>query len=300
MPRTKFGVFTFFFWIASSSPPTGAMADPVQANVAVGPQYDSTHVYVAPDDMDRFVASFLATFGGHASKPAVVNVTPAPSSAISQIVFTPVGLLSVFGFKSPIPFPFGAERTGYLVTDMDTAVFAARQAGAEIVVSPFPDPIGRDAIIRWPGGVTMQLYWHNAAPSYAPLVAAPENRVYLSADRIDAFVHDFVLFSHGGVVGDDADAAGAEIGRPGEKYRRVRLESAFGKMTALVTDGHLPWPFGRELTGYEVSDLADTLAKAKVAGAEVVAAPFNAGDRDAAMVRFPGGYIAEVHALRPR
>ena len=27
-------------------------------------------------------------------------------------------------------------------------------------------------------------------------------------------------------------------------------------MTVLVTDGHLPYPFGREMTGYEVSDLA--------------------------------------------
>jgi len=40
------------------------------ANVAVGPQYDSTHVYVAPQDVDRFVASLLATFGGGASKQA--------------------------------------------------------------------------------------------------------------------------------------------------------------------------------------------------------------------------------------
>ena len=31
-------------------------------NVAVGPQYDSTHVYVTPDDFDRFVASCLSNF----------------------------------------------------------------------------------------------------------------------------------------------------------------------------------------------------------------------------------------------
>jgi hypothetical protein len=62
----------------------------------------------------------------------------------------------------------------------------------------------------------------------------------------------------------------------------------------------LPWPFGRELTGYEVSDLAQTLIKAKASGAEVVVAPFSAGDRDSAMVQFPGGYIAEIHALRSR
>ncbi len=34
--------------------------------VAIAPQYDSTHVYVAPEDFDRFVASFVATFGGTA------------------------------------------------------------------------------------------------------------------------------------------------------------------------------------------------------------------------------------------
>ena len=32
--------------------------------VGVGPQYDSTHVYVASADLDAFVNSFIATFGG--------------------------------------------------------------------------------------------------------------------------------------------------------------------------------------------------------------------------------------------
>ncbi len=31
-------------------------------------------------------------------------------------------------------------------------------------------------------------------------------------------------------------------------------------LAVLVTDGHLPWPYGRELTGYEVSSLEETLA----------------------------------------
>ena len=82
------------------------------ANVAVGPQYDSTHVYVAPDDFNRFVASFLATFGGSAGKQVVVAVTPTPSSTISQLVTTPVGMLSVFGFKTPIPFLIPSEWNG--------------------------------------------------------------------------------------------------------------------------------------------------------------------------------------------
>ena len=32
-------------------------------NVTVEPQYDTAHVYVAPEDFDRFVASLVATFG---------------------------------------------------------------------------------------------------------------------------------------------------------------------------------------------------------------------------------------------
>jgi hypothetical protein len=159
--------------------PAAASPDPVAESVAVGSQYGTTHVYVAPDQMDRFVESFTATFGGQSSKPVVANVTPMTSSTLSQLVLTPVGLLSVFGFKTPIPYPFGEERTGYLVRDMDTAVAAARRAGAEVVVSPFRDAIGRDAVIRWPGGVNMQLYWHTTAPSSAPLATVPENRIYI-------------------------------------------------------------------------------------------------------------------------
>jgi hypothetical protein len=33
-------------------------------SVAVGPQYDTAHVYVAPADLDRFSDSLVATFGG--------------------------------------------------------------------------------------------------------------------------------------------------------------------------------------------------------------------------------------------
>jgi hypothetical protein len=265
-------------------------------NVAVGPQYDTTHVYVAPEDFDRFVASLLATFGGTASKQGVFTVTPTPSSTVSQLVLTPVGTISVFGFKTPIPYPFGAERTGYLVTDMDTAVRAASATGAAVLVSPFNDPIGRDAIIQWPGGINTQIYWHTAAPSYPPLKSIPENRVYVSPDRTEAFTRSFLAFSHGKVVSDNARAPGAEIGRPTDTYRRIRIESTFGKLTALVTDGHLPYPYGRETTGYEVQNLTDTLGKATATGATILVARYKADQRNAAMVQFPGGYIAEIHA----
>jgi len=154
--------------------------------VAVGPQYDTTHVYVAPDDFDRFVASLVTTFGGTTSKEGEFTVTPTPSLTMSQLVLTPVGTLSIFGFKTPIPYPFGAERTGYLVTDIDVAVRAARAHGAALTVATFPDPIGRDVIIQWPGGVNMQLYWHTTAPNYPPLRTVPENRVYVSPDSADA------------------------------------------------------------------------------------------------------------------
>jgi hypothetical protein len=269
-------------------------------NVAVGPQYDTTHVYVAPADVDRFVASFLGTFGGQSTKQVVATVTPVPSSTTSQLLHTPAGNVSLFGFKTPVPFPFGAERTGYLVTDMDVAIQAARDSGADVLVAPFNDPIGRDAIIQWPGGVNMQLYWHTTPSSAPPLPTIPENRVYLSPIRVAAFVESFLSFSHGRVVSDDVQAPGVEIGRANESYRRIRIESVFGKLTALVTDGHLPFPYGLETTGYEVASLTETLAKAKSLGVTILVAPYSSGQRDAAVVEFPGGYIAEIHAQSRR
>ena len=267
------------------------------AGVAVAPQYDTTHVYVAPQDFDGFVASLIATFGGTTTKQGVFTVTPTQSSTMSQLVLTPVGSVSVFGFKTPIPYPFGLERTGYLVTDMDEAIRAAKATGADVFVAPFNDPIGRDAIIQWPGGVNTQLYWHTTPPSYKPLETVPENRVYVSPDKADAFIRSFLAFSHGKVASDDDRAPGVEIGRPKDTYRRVRITSSFGKLTVLVTDGHLPYPYGRELTGYEVADLADTLAKAKGAAATILVLPYQADQRQAAIVQFPGGYIAEIHSV---
>jgi predicted enzyme related to lactoylglutathione lyase len=262
----------------------------------VGAQYDTTHVYVAPDDVDKFVTSFLATFGGKSTKQVEATVTPTPSSTTSQLLQTPVGTVSLFGFKTPIPYPFGVERTGYLVTDIDAAVKAAQSAGADVLVATFPDPIGRDVVIQWPGGINMQLYWHTTKPNYAAFDTAPENRVYVSPERAEAFTKSFLRFSHGKVVSDDHKAAGTEIGRAGDSFRRIRIESVFGKMTVFVTDGHLPYPYGREMTGYEVKDIDETLGKAKAAGAIVLVEPFAADHRQSAMVQFPGGYIAEIHA----
>ncbi|MDB5723708.1 MAG: glyoxalase [Novosphingobium sp.] len=268
----------------------------VTADYAVGPQYDTTHVYVAPEDFDRFVVSLTATFGGTATRKGAFQVTPTASKTFSQLVLTPAGSLSVFGFTTPIPFPFGNERTGYLVTDIDAAVASAVKAGATRLITTFPDPIGRDAVVQWPGGVNMQIYWHTAKPSYPALATIPENRVYLTADSADAFVLSWTRYAHGRVVADDKAADGAEIGQPGKTYRRIRITSGYGKLTVMVSDNQLPWPFGRDMTGYEVADLRATLTKAQAAGVEMLIAPHVETDRQTAIVRFPGGYIAELHA----
>jgi hypothetical protein len=142
----------------------------------------------------------------------------------------------------------------------------------------------------------MQLYWHTTPPHYAKLQSVPENRVYISPDRADAFVGGFSAFANAKVVADDRSAPGVEIGRPNDVYRRIAIDSLFGKVAVLVSDGHLPFPYGRETTGYDVDDLSDTLAKAKGAGANVVVEPYGVAGRRAAMVQFPGGYIAEIHS----
>jgi predicted enzyme related to lactoylglutathione lyase len=271
-------------------------SDP-SSTVAVGPQYDTTHVYVAPENVDAFVKAFLGTFGGSSTKQVVVTVTPTPSSTSSQLLQTPVGTVSLFGFKTPVPYPFGAERTGYLVTDLDSAIVSAKSAGADVLVAAFPDPIGRDAVVQWPGGINMQLYWHTAKPSYAAFQRVPENRVYVSPVRVNDFLRSFLAFSHGKVVSDDPHAPGIEIGRSSDTFRRVRIESLFGKLTVLVTDGHLPYPYGREMTGYEVSSLTDTLAKAESLGVRILVQPYSSSGRTAAIVEFPGGYIAEIHEI---
>lgn len=266
------------------------------ADYAVGPQYDTTHVYVPEGQFDAFVTSFVATFGGTTSKQGEFQVTPTPSLTKSQLALTPAGTVSVFGFKTPIPYPFGDERTGYLVSDMDAAVASAVAHGAVRRITTFPDPIGRDAVVQWPGGVNMQLYWHTAKPNYPALASVPENRVYLTADAADRFIKGWTGFAHGKILSDDHAAKGEEIGQPGKTIRRVAIQSGYGKMTLFVSDGQLPWPYGRDMTGYAVADLDATLAKASAAGVETLVAPKAVAGRLSAILRFPGGYIAEIHS----
>lgn len=58
------------------------------STVAVGPQYDTTHVYVSPENVDAFLRAFLGTFGGTSTKQVVVTVTPTPSY---RVVARPAG-----------------------------------------------------------------------------------------------------------------------------------------------------------------------------------------------------------------
>ncbi|WP_226635894.1 glyoxalase [Novosphingobium profundi] len=282
--------------IASSPMTVPALAKSAPtADYAVGPQYDTTHVYVPEAQFDTFVASFVATFGGKTSKEGEFQVTPTKSLTKSQLVLTPAGTVSVFGFKTPIPYPFGDERSGYLVTDIDAAVASAVKHGAVRRLATFPDPIGRDALVQWPGGVNMQIYWHTAKPDYAPLKTVPENRIYLTSDAADTFISAWTGYAHGKIVSDEKAGDGSEIGEPGKTIRRVEITSGYGDMVVYVSDGQLPWPYGRDMTGYVVGNLADTLAKASAAGVETLVAPFTVSHRESAIVRFPGGYIAEIH-----
>jgi hypothetical protein len=51
------------------------------------------------------------------------------------------------------------------------------------------------------------------------------------------------------------------------------------------------------MTGYEVSSLTDTLAKTESLGVSILVQPYSSSGRTAAIVEFPGGYVAEIHEV---
>lgn len=84
---------------------------------------------------------------------------------------------------------------------------------------------------------------------------------------------------------------------------QLRITSAFQRMTVLATDGRLPYPYGHELAGHEVSNLAATIAKAESAGANVLAGPYSADGRQAKMLEVSGRLYCRStrhHAVIPR
>jgi hypothetical protein len=274
-----------------------AAARQASSSLGVGPQYDAPHVYVQNEK--AFVKSWIAMFGGTVSGPLQIDVTPTPSETLSAIVLSPVGTLSVFQFTTPIPYPFGAESIGDMVSNFSAGVSQAVRSGAYLVVSPFDDPVGQDAVVQFPGGIDIQLWRHFSPPSFAPSATVPESRFYLPPDAAAAFIRDFLAFSGGQITVDDPDANGSEIGLPGTTYRKVLITSTFGQTLVLISDGHLPYPFGRDAMGYAVKNLAATLAKAQAAGARILWGPFRDSSVDSAILEFPGSYIAEVHQVIP-
>ena len=143
--------------------------------------------------------------------------------------------------------------------------------------------------------VLSQLYWHTTPPNYPALTSVPDNRIYLTADSVNAFLASYLRFTHGRVVGDTSAADGALIGKPDTTFRQVRIASPYGNTLVSVTDGHIPYPYGRELAGYTVADVDATVAKARTAGATVLVPAGKVGSITRAVLQWPGGYIAEIH-----
>jgi len=269
-----------------------AVAAPVRA---YGPQYVTAHVYVEHGKLADFVHSWEATFGGTNTPSSPVDITPTPSTMIGSIIKSPVGVISAYDYQTPVPFPFGLEQVGWAVHDVNAAVESGRRMGLTTPVAPWTGPSGREAVVRFPGEFTTQLWEQFDMSGYPQLASQPEGRIYVSDDTVAAFLTSYLEFTGGRVVSDVRDADGGEIGAPGSKYHRIRLTSPFGNVVVSAGDGHWNYPFGRDVAGYTVSDVDATVAKAEANGATLLSPPYAGRDRKSAQLKFPGGYIAEVH-----
>ena len=91
--------------LAALPPAQGQVTAPKpRPTLAVGPQYDATHVYVQHGTLRAFVKSWEATFGGTNSTPALSDVTPTASQTHFTVLLSPVGSLSVFDYQTrPAP-----------------------------------------------------------------------------------------------------------------------------------------------------------------------------------------------------
>jgi hypothetical protein len=209
-----------------------------------------------------------------------------------------VALLSVFDFTTGVPYPFGQERTGWGVANTDAATLQAQGDGAASLVAAFPDPIGRDSVIQFPGGIDTQL-WHETTLSPNPfpaLTTVPDNRVYVPSDTLPTFLKSYLAFTHGCVTLNDPHADGAQIGAPRTTYHRIGIVSKYGDTVVISTaDGDYNYPFGDEVSGISVANLTTTLAKARANGATVLWGPYAGQGGDSALVRFPGGFVTEIH-----
>lgn len=260
-----------------------------------GPSYNTGHAYVEHGQLDAFIHSWEATFGGTNPPPSASNITPTQSTELGAIINSPIGIVSAYDYQTPVPYPFGAEHGGIAVHGIDTATATADRDGASAIVAPWTGPIGRESVVQFPGGVDFQLYEQFDMSGIPTLAAPPEYRIYLSDDAVDAFLASYLRFTGGHLVSDNKHDDGAEIGAPGTTYRRILLTSPFGDTVVLANNGYWNYPYGRDSVGYTVPNLNATIAKATSNGATVLSGP-NAGDgRNSAILQFPGGYIAEFH-----
>ncbi|MFC0112386.1 hypothetical protein [Kibdelosporangium aridum] len=163
------------------------------------------------------------------------------------------------------------------------------------VVAPYSNSVSRNTVVQFPGGVNLGAWRQFTMPVNPKLSTIPENRVYIPAEAADAFLRSYLGYTSGRVISDNRHADGAQIGTPGRTFRRISMTSPFINTVVIVSDGHLPYPFGWDQEGYTVTDLNQTLAKARTAGATVLWGPYAGRDRSSAIVKFPGGHIVEIH-----
>jgi hypothetical protein len=121
------------------------------------------------------------------------------------------------------------------------------------------------------------------------------SRVYLDPAGARSFIRDYLAFNQGRIAVHNRHVDGAEIGLPGTTFGEVLLSSTSGTALVIITPGALPYPFGRENTGYAVTNLTATLARATGAGGHVLWGPSGSPALETAIVQFPGGRIAEFH-----
>jgi predicted enzyme related to lactoylglutathione lyase len=135
MGRAKICVVPAILAVAPGIVLTVKDAPAATPSLAVGPQYDSTHVYVTPEDLDRFTTSLVSTFGGAKTQSAVFTVTPTPSD--------------------------GRETTGYEIDDLSDTLTKAKAAGATVLVEPYSVATRRAAMVQFPGGFIAEIHSDN-------------------------------------------------------------------------------------------------------------------------------------------
>ena len=123
--------------LMSAASALGVAREPATAGFAMGPQHDTTHVYVPVAEFDEFIRGFVATFGGKASgcgRTTLIVTDGAP------------------------PWSYGHELTGYEVAVLKGTPARAQGGGVKLLV-PTDTVGGRSAAIApFPGGYIAELH----------------------------------------------------------------------------------------------------------------------------------------------